>query len=250
MDFGIDQVITTVLALFVMIMNKTPKFTAHGGSVTENLALQNIQARIRMVLSYFVASLILWVRGRKKLLLTLSTANSDEIVRGYLTKYDNSSGDLNPIGSYSKMELRNFIAFSCKYYQLSVLNLFLDSTPSAELVPTHTPFVQCDEVEMGMSYDDLFMYTRLRTLFRLGPYFLFKKLCNLWSHDYSPYDIAVKVKTFFHYYSINRHKSAVSTPIFHSGLNSSGDNCSDLRPILYNSDWTWQFLQIDKELNF
>jgi NAD+ synthase (glutamine-hydrolysing) len=37
-----------------------------------------------------------------KFILMLSSANLDESLRGYFTKYDCSSGDLNPIGSVSK----------------------------------------------------------------------------------------------------------------------------------------------------
>ena len=36
----------------------------------------------------------------------LSSANLDESLRGYFTKYDCSSGDLNPIGSVSKNVIR------------------------------------------------------------------------------------------------------------------------------------------------
>jgi NAD+ synthase (glutamine-hydrolysing) len=40
-----------------------PKFKVHGGSEVENLALQNVQARCRMVLSYFYAQLTPWTQG-------------------------------------------------------------------------------------------------------------------------------------------------------------------------------------------
>ena len=41
-----------------------PKFKVHGGSEVENLALQNVQARCRMVLSYFYAQLTPWTQGK------------------------------------------------------------------------------------------------------------------------------------------------------------------------------------------
>jgi NAD+ synthase (glutamine-hydrolysing) len=41
--------------------------------------------------------------------LVLGSANLDESLRGYFTKYDCSSGDLNPIGSVSKVDLRLFL---------------------------------------------------------------------------------------------------------------------------------------------
>ena len=59
---------------------------ADGGSTAENLALQNIQARLRMVLAFFIAQLRLWSQGRSGFQLVLGTANVDECLRGYLTK--------------------------------------------------------------------------------------------------------------------------------------------------------------------
>ncbi len=72
---------------------------ADGGSLAENLALQNIQARLRMVIAFLLAQLTPWTRGRAEYLLVLGSANVDETLRGYLTKYDCSSADVNPIGA-------------------------------------------------------------------------------------------------------------------------------------------------------
>ncbi len=41
----------------------------------------------------------------------MGSANVDEALRGYFTKYDCSSADINPIGGISKTDLRSF----CKY---------------------------------------------------------------------------------------------------------------------------------------
>ena len=62
------------------------------------MALQNIQARSRMVLSYMLAQMLPQTRKKKGFLLVLGSGNVDECLRGYLTKYDCSSADLNPIG--------------------------------------------------------------------------------------------------------------------------------------------------------
>ena len=45
-----------------------------------------------MVLAYMFAQLLPWARGRAGGLLVLGSANVDESLRGYLTKYDCSSG--------------------------------------------------------------------------------------------------------------------------------------------------------------
>lgn len=59
-----------------------------GGSHAENLALQNIQARSRMVVAFLMAQLLPWCRGRRNggFLLVLGSSNVDEALRGYLTK--------------------------------------------------------------------------------------------------------------------------------------------------------------------
>ena len=43
------------------------------------------QARSRMVLSYLLAQLLPWTRGRSGFLLVLGSANVDEALRGYMT---------------------------------------------------------------------------------------------------------------------------------------------------------------------
>lgn len=113
LEISIDTAVSALLRVFTLATNAVPRFKARGGSPRENLALQNIQARTRMVLAYLFAQLMLWVRGRPSGgLLVLGSANVDEALRGYLTKYDCSSADLNPIGSISKSDLKRFLNFT------------------------------------------------------------------------------------------------------------------------------------------
>ena len=66
MNVNIDKVVTALVETFAEASDgNTPRFTAHGGSVRENLALQNVQARSRMVMSYLFAQLNLWTRDRR-----------------------------------------------------------------------------------------------------------------------------------------------------------------------------------------
>jgi len=92
-----------------------PKFVANGGSRQEGLALQNLQARLRMTLSYYYAQLVSAVKGHGGSLLVIATGNCDEGLSGYFTKYDCSSGDLSPIGSICKNDLRDFVHFMLTY---------------------------------------------------------------------------------------------------------------------------------------
>lgn len=77
-DLNMDICINAIRQLFLLVTNKKPEFRAHGGSNAENLALQNIQARLRMLLAYLFAQLLPWVRGKVGGLLVLGSANVDE----------------------------------------------------------------------------------------------------------------------------------------------------------------------------
>ena len=56
-----------------------------------------------MVISYMMSQIIPDFETKNDgFILVLSSANLDESLRGYFTKYDCSSADLNPIGSISK----------------------------------------------------------------------------------------------------------------------------------------------------
>ena len=61
-----------------------------------------------------------------------------------------------------------------------------------------------------------------------------------------PSEVAKKVKTFFRYYSINRHKLTVLTPSYHAEAYGTDDNRFDLRQFLYDTRWQHQFARIDE----
>ncbi|MEZ4645380.1 MAG: NAD(+) synthase [Chloroflexota bacterium] len=244
LDINIDTVVESVVNLFVWVTEQKPRFQVHGGTRAENLALQNIQARLRMVLSYLFAQLLPWVRGRSGTLLVLGTSNVDEALRGYMTKYDCSSADINPIGSVSKVDLRRFLRWAAANKGYTALNDVIDAPPTAELEPITADYAQQDETDMGMTYVELSRFGYLRKVERCGPLNMFEKLVYEWDH-LPPMEVAAKVKHFFYYYAINRHKMTVLTPSYHAESYSPDDNRFDLRQFLYNVRWTWQFRQID-----
>lgn len=247
LDISIDSVVGSLLALFTTITGKTPKFSVYGGTTTENLAMQNIQARIRMVLSYLLAQLLPWTRGQKGFLLVLGSANVDEALRGYMTKYDCSSADVNPIGGIAKGDLKKFLLWSAKALGYPSLTSVVRAKPTAELEPLAKGHVQTDEEDMGMSYEELGVFGRLRKIARCGPLSMFEKLRHLW-RNLPVETVAAKVRRFFFYYSINRHKMTVITPAYHAENYSPDDNRYDLRQFLYNAKWTRQFAAIAKRV--
>ncbi|KAF6029406.1 hypothetical protein EB796_012285 [Bugula neritina] len=178
LQLSIDAAISAVIAIFQTVTKLTPKFRAHGGTQRENIALQNVQARVRMVVAYLFSQLTLWSRGRPGGCLVLGSANVDESLRGYMTKYDCSSADLNPIGGISKTDLRSFIQI-------------LESPPTAELEPLaeNGRIAQTDEVDMGMTYNELSVYGKLRKVFLCGPYSMYCKLVEKWKDSLSPIEL-------------------------------------------------------------
>ncbi|KAF1997363.1 glutamine-dependent NAD(+) synthetase with GAT domain-containing protein [Amniculicola lignicola CBS 123094] len=248
-DMNIDTVFHAEKELLTQATGFTPNFKVHGGTVSENLALQNIQARTRMVTAYYFAQMLPTVRKRPGGggLLVLGSGNVDECLRGYLTKYDCSSADINPIGSISKTDLKRFIRWGQKEFDLPILEEFLDATPTAELEPITSDYVQSDEADMGMTYAELSIFGRLRKEAKLGPYGMFQRLLHEWKDQYSPAEVAVKVKRFHHFYAINRHKMTTMTPAYHAEGYSPDDNRFDLRPFLYPPFFeSWSFKKIDE----
>jgi len=219
------------------------------GTSAENLALQNIQARSRMVMSYYLAQLMPWASqsGDDKWpgsLLVLGASNVDEALRGYYTKYDCSAADINPIGGIRKIDLRDFLYYCADQYNLPILSRVASAVPSAELSGQEGE--QSDEVDMGMSYAELGDLGYVRKVEHAGPVRAFEKLRSKWiseGHKITPsrrgdpdgYDaeVAQKVKDFYHYHNLNRHKMTTLTPAYHAENYGPEDNRFDLRPFLY-----------------
>lgn len=212
LEVNIDGAVSSMLNIFNLVTGLSPKFRTHGGCPRQNLALQNIQARLRMVLSYLFAQLMLWVRNRPGGLLVLGSANVDEalrgknhnencflyfnskqIVSGYMTKYDASSADINPIGGISKTDLRRFLNYAMEKFGVSILSEIIAAPPTAELEPLKDgQLAQTDEQDMGMTYSELSEFGRLRKQAACGPYSMFCKLVAGWRNECAPKEVSDK----------------------------------------------------------
>ncbi|OQO07665.1 hypothetical protein B0A48_07362 [Cryoendolithus antarcticus] len=230
---NIDPMFNALSEVVTSVLDFTPKFKTSGGSWSENLALQNFQSRSRMVLAYGLAQLIPSSRGSAGNLLVLGSANVDECLRGYLTKYDCSSADINPIGGISKTDLKRFIAWAEIHLNLPILHSFLTAIPTAELEPITESYVQSDEADMGFTYDELSTLGRLRKTMKLGMVGMFEQLCEDWSGHMAARKVYDKVADFMKFYAINRHKMTTMTPGLYLESYTPDDNRFDLRPFLY-----------------
>jgi len=149
--------------------------------------------------------------GGAQMCLVLASSNSDEALRGFYTKYDAASADINPIGSFSKHDLRKFLyycmttrfvgtnsviedqfdektlnksAMKTKFnntynnYPFKVLYDILTVTASPELQePGAGGAVQDDELAIEVTYEDLYDFGIMRKN-KLGPLGVFYKMCK------------------------------------------------------------------------
>ena len=91
------------------------------------------------------------MKGRPQTVPPLCTNSLSAFVSfslcGYLTKYDCSSADINPIGGISKKDLKAFIFYCVEKFNFSSLIRILGAPPTAELEPLADGQIQqTDEV--------------------------------------------------------------------------------------------------------
>ncbi|EEH48540.2 glutamine-dependent NAD(+) synthetase [Paracoccidioides brasiliensis Pb18] len=237
-DLDIDSVVSAISNLFSFVTNFTPRFSVHGGTQSENLALQNIQARSRLVVGYMFAQLLPLVRQRPGggSLLVLAS------------EYDCSSADLNPIGSIDKRDLIDFLLWAKVNFDLPIIESFVHAIPTAELEPITESYTQSDEDQMGMTYTELSLFGRLRKISKCGPFGMYEKLLHMWPEQHTPSEIYEKVRRFFYYYAVNRHKQVILTPSYHAESYSCDDNRHDQRPILYPASFPFQNKKIEEHV--
>lgn len=111
-----------------------------GASETDpKLAIANIKSRLRMITLYYYAG--------KNNYLVAGTGNKSELIIGYFTKYGDGGSDMLPLASFVKKEVRELAQY------LNIPEIVITKAPTAGLWENQT-----DEIEMGMSYEELDNY--------------------------------------------------------------------------------------------
>jgi len=194
-----------------------------------DIPMQNIQARIRMIMAYLIGQM----SSSNIYRLNLGSSNSDEVYVGYYTKYDASSADINPIGSLPKTYIeRILIVFG---NTLGTLSAIINQKPTAELMPGLVGGNQTDEDEIGLKYREMSELSRLMSS-GYGPLDSFMKINNESNNVFKLNDVGYnyeKIRIFNTRYRINRHKAVILPPSVHLLSNSPDDNRYNLRPFLY-----------------
>jgi NAD+ synthase (glutamine-hydrolysing) len=174
----------------------------------DDLALQNIQARVRSPGVWMLANL------RKALLL--STSNRSEAAVGYATMDGDTSGGLSPIAGIDKAFLRQWLRWMevrgpDGLGPIPALKLVNDQAPTAELRPQENK--QTDEQDL-MPYELLDAIERAAIRDKKNPlevYLLIRPQFPAYGHE----QLGIWVERFFKLWCQNQWKRERYAPSFH-----------------------------------
>ncbi|MCK6617547.1 MAG: NAD(+) synthase [Cyclobacteriaceae bacterium] len=166
---------------------------------TDDIALQNIQARAR--------SPIIWLLANVKQSILLTTSNRSEGDVGYATMDGDTSGSLAPISAVDKPTILEWLKWAEKNLGYTSLKLINQLKPTAELRPGK----QTDE-------DDLMPYTVLAAIEkeaiqqRKSPVEVYHALENRYKDKAA---IKKHIRRFFTLWAANQWKRERLAPSFH-----------------------------------
>jgi len=174
----------------------------------DDLALQNIQARVRAPGVWMIAN----VTGA----LLLATSNRSEAAVGYATMDGDTAGGLSPIAGIDKAFIRRWLVWLrdegphglCKIPELSVVT---SQVPTAELRPAAAE--QTDEGDL-MPYDLLDAIERAAIRDKRSP----RDVLLLMRANFAEYEflqLAIWVERFFQLWARNQWKRERYAPSFH-----------------------------------
>ncbi|MBF0280476.1 MAG: NAD(+) synthase [SAR324 cluster bacterium] len=177
----------------------------------DDLALQNIQARVR--------GPSVWMLANTYGALLLSTSNRSEAAVGYATMDGDTCGGLSPIAGIDKAFILRWLKWvenkgAVSIGPLPVLKRITDQKPTAELRPQNSK--QSDEDDL-MPYLVLDAIERLAIRDRKMPLQVWQDLQHQFktTEKYNPASLALFVERFFQLWSRNQWKRERYAPSFH-----------------------------------
>jgi NAD+ synthase (glutamine-hydrolysing) len=176
---------------------------------TDDIALQNIQARVR--------SPGIWMLANINGALLLTTSNRSEAAVGYATMDGDTSGGLSPVAGIDKAFLREWLAWMevagpLGTQPLPVLGLINRQQPTAELRPADQ--VQTDEKDL-MPYPVLDAIERAAIRDKKMPVEAFHLMRALFGARYGDAELGLWVKRFYRLWCQNQWKRERYAPSFH-----------------------------------
>lgn len=202
MEIQVDPLVDGYLAMLQPVIGRTLSWD------TDDIALQNIQARVRAPSAWLVANV------RSSLLLV--TSNRSEAAVGYATMDGDTAGALMPIGGIDKAFLRRWLRWLelqgvdgvLRFPALSFVNA---QQPTAELRPAER--VQTDETDL-MPYPILDAIERAFILDRQSPTEILMRL-QVSHPEHSITQIGAWIERFFKLWCRNQWKRERYAPSFH-----------------------------------
>ncbi|HET9487607.1 MAG TPA: NAD(+) synthase, partial [Chryseosolibacter sp.] len=167
---------------------------------TDDIPLQNIQARTR--------SPIIWMLANIKRAVLLTTSNRSEGDVGYATMDGDTSGSLSPIAGLSKVFILQWLKWAEQSLHHTGLKPVNNLQPTAELRPLERN--QTDEADL-MPYPLLARIERLAIYERKSP----QEVFQLMSSDNDPVALKGYVRKFFRLWAQNQWKRERLAPSFH-----------------------------------
>lgn len=175
---------------------------------SDDLALQNIQARVR--------GPSVWLLANVKKALLLATSNRSEAAVGYATMDGDTCGGLSPIAGIDKAFLRRWLSWletegPCGLHPIAQLSAVNNLTPTAELRPPEA--VQTDEADL-MPYEVLDPIERAAIRDKQTPLEVFRLIRSQFPR-YDGRQLYEWVRRFFELWCRNQWKRERYAPSFH-----------------------------------
>ena len=178
---------------------------------TDDVTLQNIQARVRAPSIWMLANL----RGA----VLLTTSNRSEAAVGYATMDGDTAGGLAPLGGIDKTYLREWLAWMERESPVGLepipaLRWINAQAPTAELRPVGADgTAQTDEAEL-MPYDLLEAVEDSAIRDKHTPVEVLQELLPRYPH-HTPVQLATWIERFFRLWCRNQWKRERLAPSFH-----------------------------------
>lgn len=169
---------------------------------TDDIAMQNIQARTRSPLIWMIAN----ITGT----ILLTTSNRSEGDVGYTTMDGDTSGSLAPIAGVDKPFLLQWLKYAEKELGYTGLSHVNSLTPTAELRPKE--YTQTDEDDL-MPYPIMVQIERLGIFQRKSPLAVYETLKK--ELDIDNELLKSYIRKFYKLWSINQWKRERLAPSFH-----------------------------------
>ena len=175
---------------------------------TDDLAMQNIQARVRGPSAWLLAN----VEGK----LLLTTSNRSEAAAGYATMDGDTCGGLAPIAGIDKAFLRRWLAWLARvgmagHSPVPQLESVVSQRSTPELRPASANQVSEEDL---MPFDILDRIERLGIRDKLAPVDIFQRM-RVERPELAPRTLAAFIERFFTLFARNQWKRERYAPSFH-----------------------------------